>query len=84
MAAIQRVIEIQDHLRATRGGRVHETRYEVITGDDRAASDAALRGLAEFVVGSCDDALLETLRGTLEVGHGPNPFGKSRRQKKGA
>ncbi|MDZ5623583.1 sulfotransferase [Nocardioides bizhenqiangii] len=84
MAAIRRVIEIQDHLRATRPDRVHETRYEVITGDDRAASDAALRGLAEFVVGSCDDALLETLRGTLEVGHGPNPFGKSRRDKKGA
>jgi hypothetical protein len=84
MAAIQRVIEIQDHLRATRAERLHETRYEVITGDDRAASDAALRGLAEFVVGSCDDALLETLRGTLEVGHGPNPFGKSRREKKDA
>ena len=83
MAAIRRVTEIQDHLRATRADRVHETRYEVITGE-RAASDAALRGLAEFVVGSCDDALLETLRGTLEIGHGPNPFGKSRRDKKGA
>ena len=84
MAAIQRVIEIQDHLRATRADRVHETRYEIITGDDRAASDGALRDLAEFVVGSCDDALLETLRGTLEVGHGPNPFGKSRRDTKDA
>jgi hypothetical protein len=84
MAAIQRVIEIQDHLRATRPDRVHETRYEVITGEDRAASDAALRGLAEFVTGSCDDAVLEALRATLEVGHGPNPFGKSRRQKKDA
>ena len=84
MAAIQRVIEIQDHLRATRADRVHETRYEIITGEDRAASDGALRDLAEFVVGSCDDALLETLRGTLEVGHGPNPFGKSRRDTKGA
>ena len=84
MAAIKRVIEIQDHLRATRPDRVHETRYEVITGEDRAASDAALKGLAEFVLGGCDDALLETLRGTLEVGHGPNPFGKSRRDRKGA
>ncbi len=83
MAAIQRVIEIQDHLRGTRAGRVHENRYETITGDDRAASDAALRHLAEFVVGSCDDALLKRLRSTLEVGHGPNPFGKSRRDKKG-
>lgn len=81
MAAITRVIEIQDHLRTTRADRVHETRYEVMTGDDRAASDAALRELAEFVVGGCDDALLETLRGRLEVGHGPNPFGKSRRDK---
>jgi hypothetical protein len=83
-AAIKRVVEIQDFLRATRPGRVHDTRYEVITGEDRAASDAALRGLAEFVVGSCDDALLQRLRGTLEVGHGPHPFGKSRRDKKGA
>lgn len=81
-AAIQRVIEIQDHLRATRPDRVHETRYEVITGDDTAASDAAMRALAEFVVGSCDDALLAELRGRLEVGHGPNPFGKSRQDKK--
>lgn len=78
-AAIDRVIEIQDHLRATRPDRVHETRYEVITGEDRAASDEALRRLAEFVVGSCDEALLDTLRETLKVGHGPYPFGKSRR-----
>jgi len=84
MAAITRVIEIQDHLRATRADRVHETRYEVITGEDRAASDAALKELAEFAVGRCDDALLDTLRGTLEVGHGPNPFGKSRRDQKAA
>ncbi len=83
MAAIQRVIEIQEHLRISRPDRVHDTRYEIITGDDRPASDGALRNLAEFVVGSCDDALLETLRGTLEVGHGPNPFGKSRRDSKG-
>jgi hypothetical protein len=84
MAAINRVIEIQDFLRETRPDRVHETRYEVITGDDRAASDAALRDLAQFVLGGCDDALLDTLRGTLEVGHGPNPFGKSRRDQRGA
>lgn len=77
-AAIQRAIDIQDHLRKTRPDRVYENRYEIITGDDHDASDAALRGLAEFVVGSCDDALLETLRETLKVGHGPGPFGKSR------
>lgn len=79
VAAIERVIEIQDFLRATRPERVLETRYEVITGEDRAASDAALEALAEFVLGGCDDPLLDQLRGTLEVGHGPNPFGKSRR-----
>lgn len=79
LAAINRVVEIQDHLRATRADRVLETRYEIITGDDRTASDAALTDLATFVLGSCDDALLDALRGTLEVGHGPNPFGKSRR-----
>jgi len=84
MAAITRVVEIQDHLRATRADRVHETRYEVITGEDRAASDAALTALAEFVLGTCDAALLDTLRGTLEVGHGPNPFGRSRRDQKAA
>lgn len=84
LAAIQRVIEIQDHLRATRPGRVLETRYEVITGEDKAASDAALQELAEFVLGGCDAELLDALRATLEVGHGPNPFGKSRRDKKGA
>ena len=83
-AAIQRVVEIQDHLRATRPDRVLETRYEVITGDDKAASDAALTALAEFVVGSCDAALLDTLRSKLDVGHGPNPFGKSRRDQKDA
>ncbi len=79
MAAIARVQEIQSHLRESRPERVHDTRYEVVTGEDRAASDAALRGLAEFVTGGCDDALLATLRGTLEVGHGPNPFKTSRR-----
>jgi hypothetical protein len=84
MAAITRVIEIQDHLRATRSDRVLETRYEVITGEDREESDAALTALAEFVLGACDAPLLDTLRGTLEVGHGPNPFGKSRRDQKAA
>lgn len=79
VAAIERVVEIQAHLRETRPDRVHDSRYEVITGDDREASDEALRALATFVTGGCDDTLLETLRGQLEIGHGPNPFGKSRR-----
>ncbi|WP_183095545.1 sulfotransferase [Nocardioides stalactiti] len=77
--AIERVVEIQEHLRSTRPDRVLDTRYEVITGEDRPASDAALEELAGFVLGGCDDALLDALRGTLEVGHGPNPFGRSRR-----
>lgn len=76
--AIARVREVQDHLRATRPDRVVDTRYEVITGPDRAASDAALRELATFVTGSCDEALLARLRQVLTVGHGPIPFGKPR------
>jgi hypothetical protein len=78
VAAIERVVEIQDFLRTTRPDRVLDTRYEVITGEDRAASDAALRDLAGFVLGDCDEPLLDALRACLEVGHGPNPFGKSR------
>lgn len=82
LVAINRVIEIQQFLRETRPDRVFDTRYEVITGDDRAASDATLEGLATFVTGSCDDALLGELRELLAVGHGPNPFGKSRGRRK--
>lgn len=77
LARIARVVEIQDHLRATRPARVVDVRYEALTGD-RAASDAELRRLATFVTGGCDDELLARLRGVLAVGHGPNPFGKSR------
>jgi hypothetical protein len=77
--AIARVREIQEYLRRTRPDRVLETRYEVLTGDDRGASDAALTELATFVTGSADDALLGRLREVLAVGHGPIPFGKPRR-----
>jgi hypothetical protein len=77
LAAIRRVEEIQQFLRRTRPRRVLDLRYELITSDDRAVSDAQLRGLAEFVHGSCDDALLASLRQTRETGHGPFPFGKS-------
>ncbi|KAA1418779.1 hypothetical protein F0U44_09825 [Nocardioides humilatus] len=80
--AIERVVEIQDFLRASRPDRVLDTRYEVITGEDKAASDAAMEALATFVLGGCDAALLDALRATLEVGHGPNPFGKSRKDQK--
>jgi hypothetical protein len=76
--ALDRVEEIQAFLRETRPARVYDIRYEVLTGPDTAASGALLRGLAEFVTGSCDDALFAKLRQTMQVGHGPNPFGASR------
>jgi hypothetical protein len=78
MKAIARVEDIQDHLRRTRPDRVFDTRYELVTSDDPSVVDGQLRGLAEFVTGSCDDVLLEQMRGTLSKGHGPNPFGKSK------
>jgi hypothetical protein len=81
--AIQRVEEMQEHLRSTRPGQVVDLRYEVITGEDKGASDAQLRSLAEFVTGSCDDALMDALHKTLETGHGPNPFGASRGRRDG-
>jgi hypothetical protein len=77
LAHIARVVEIQEHLRATRPDRVLDVRYEALTGE-RAASDAELTRLATFVTGGCDAALLDSLRGVLAVGHGPNPFGSSR------
>jgi hypothetical protein len=76
--ALIRVEEIQQFLREARPDRVYDTRYEVITGDDPTASDAQLRGLAEFVHGQCDDELLAQLHETMKEGHGPNPFGASR------
>ena len=86
MSSIYRVEEIQEHLRRTRPGRVLDLRYELLTSDDQAVADAQLRSLAEFVTGSCDDALLESLRETRRTGHGPFPFGKSRgrAQRRGA
>jgi hypothetical protein len=78
MRAILRVEEIQEFLRKTRADRTHDTRYERVTSPDQAVADAELRGLAEFITGSCDEVLLEQLRDALKVGHGPNPFGKSR------
>jgi len=78
MSSIYRVEEIQEHLRSTRPDRVLDLRFELLTGDDQAVADAQLRSLAEFVTGSCDDALLASLRETKRTGHGPFPFGKSR------
>jgi hypothetical protein len=76
--ALRRVEEIQQFLRKTRPRRTLDVRYELLTSDDRKVSDVQLRGLAEFVHGSCDDALLADLYTTRATGHGPFPFGKSR------
>jgi hypothetical protein len=77
--AVRRTEQIQEHLRATRPDRVFDTRYELLTSqEDDGAVEKQLRGLAEFVLGSCDEGLLEAMRKTLTVGHGPNPFGASR------
>jgi len=78
LAAIRRVEEIQGFLRSTRKERTLDLRYELLTSEDQATSDAQLRSLADFVHGSCDDALLAQLRETRKTGHGPYPFGKSR------
>lgn len=73
--------EVRDWLRRNRPRRVYETTFEVITGSDDAAKDAQLKGLAEFTVGRCDDAMLADMRAVLSVGHGPFPFGKARGQR---
>lgn len=83
LATIHRVEEIQDHLRQTRPDRVLDLHYGQLTSTDQSISDAQLRGVAEFVHGSCDDALLTRLRETRETGHGPFPFGKSRSRREG-
>ena len=75
---VGRVRKLQAFLRESRPDRTFDQQYERATSSDRAVVDEQLRGLAEFVTGSCDDALLARLRETLEVGHGPNPFGKTR------
>lgn len=81
LEAIERVEDIQGFLRRTRPERTLDVRYELLTSDDPAVSEAQLKSLAEFVHGSCDDHLLETMRGTLEIGHGPYPFGTSRNRR---
>jgi hypothetical protein len=81
--SVGRVEQIHEHLRSTRPDRVFDTRYELLTAqEDDDAVEKQLRGLAEFVVGSCDEALLAAMRNTLSVGHGPHPFGASRGRRK--
>jgi hypothetical protein len=77
MRTLHRVEEMQQYLRETRPGRTHDVRYERITSKDASVQDKELRGLAEFVVGSCDDTLLAAMHDTLSQGHGPRPFGRS-------
>ena len=75
---INRVRRLQAFLRESRPDRTFDTRFEAMTSDDHDVAAAQLRGLAEFVTGSCDDALLESMLALREIGHGPNPFGKAR------
>lgn len=79
LAAVRRVEEIQSYLRHSRPERVHDTVYEALTSDDPIMSDAALRDLATFVVGRCDEGLLAALRETRKTGFGPRAFGVKRR-----
>ena len=79
LARMTRVMEIQAWLEERWPDRTFRTTYETLTGSDTQARDEMLRGLAEFVSGECDQALLTAMHATLEVGHGPRPFGKSRR-----
>lgn len=72
---IGRVTEIQEHLRQTRPDRVFDVSYEVLTGEDRVAQDAVMRGLAEFVLNRpVDDALMTDLHATRTKAHGPKAF----------
>jgi Sulfotransferase family len=75
---ITRVRRLQDFLRQSRPERTFDTRFEDMTSDDRGVAGDLLRGLAEFVTGSCDDELVAAMFATRETGHGPNPFGKTR------
>lgn len=79
--ALLRVEAIQDALRDSRPERTLDTRYERLTSDDPAVVDQELRALAEFVLGSCEQTVLEQMQRTLSVGFGPNPFGRSRNER---
>jgi hypothetical protein len=76
-ALIDRVREVQAHLRETRPDRVFDVTYEVLTGEDTAARDEMVRGLGEFATGApVPDAVLDDLRATLGTAHGPFPFAR--------
>lgn len=74
-ALIARVAEIQEFLRTSRPDRSLDVEYEVLTGQDAAAQEAALRSMAEFVLQRpADEAVLADMRATLAKGHGPRAF----------
>jgi hypothetical protein len=75
---IDRVRRLQRYLRESRPERTFDTRFEAITGEELDVAADQLRRLAEFVTGSCDDDLVESMLALRSVGHGPNPFGKAR------
>lgn len=75
--AIERVEEIQEYLRSTRPERTLDVRYESLTSEDPATVAMQLRDIAEFVLGSWTPEVIEGMGKTLEVGHGPFPFGRS-------
>lgn len=71
---IDRVVEIQQHLRTTRPDRVVDVEYGVLAGDDEQARDDQLRALGEFVTGEpLDDDRLATMLEAASRPHGPNP-----------
>lgn len=84
MRTLRRVEDMQQFLRETRPGRTHDIRYERITSPDQGVKDKELRGLAEFVVGRCDDGIMRSMHDTLAQGHGPRPFGRSRAEAEAA
>ncbi len=72
---IDRIVNIQEHLRQTRPERVFDVRYEVLAGDDAVARDEQMRGLAEFVLDRrVDEALMAALHATRTKAHGPKAF----------
>jgi hypothetical protein len=71
------VVEIQEHLRATRPERVHDVHYEELTAPDPAVRDDVVRRLGQFVTGTpVTPEVLETAREVLATGHGPFPFAR--------
>lgn len=74
---VGRVQEIQEWLRRTRPDRVLDVRYESFTAKKKAVVETELERLARFVVGEVDPAVMEALRTTLAIPHGPSPFGGS-------